>query len=60
MKTDHGIKIYFAICTQCGDKRYPHVNKENWMGITVHEGVCPFCKEKKMLVPISDWEGHGD
>ena len=46
-------------CYECGKKKYG-VKGKNFGGITVHKGVCPFCKKKRMLIPGMDWAGIGD
>lgn len=51
---------YFAVCSPCGDILYPKANKEAWGAITVSRGKCPRCKKMATLIPIDDWEGHGD
>ena len=49
---------YVTCCNNCGKERYGDKNVGN--GITVHEGICPFCKKKKWLIPDLDWAGLGD
>jgi hypothetical protein len=44
-------------CWECGKDRYKPVKEKH--GITIYEGICPFCKKKKMLVPALDWAGCG-
>ncbi len=48
------------VCEPCGDQIFPDADKDEWTGITVMEGTCPYCKEKKTLIPYADWGGYGD
>lgn len=44
-----------AMCSECGKKRVPLVNKLN--AITVSKGTCQICgKEDVWIIPGSDWE----
>lgn len=49
------------LCEPCGDKEYPNVNKgRQWAAMTVSMGKCPKCGKEDVLIPIADFEGHGD
>jgi hypothetical protein len=47
-----------SCCYECGRKKYRRKNLQN--GITTFIGLCPFCKNEKMLIPASDWANRGD
>ncbi len=43
-----------SCCNDCGSKKYNV--KRNVGVITMHMGICPFCKKEKPIIPTSDWE----
>jgi len=49
---------YQTCCYECGKERFGDTQLKD--GITLHKGVCPFCKEEKTLIPADDWAGDGD
>jgi hypothetical protein len=59
-KIVHSENKYYALCEQCGNDEYPHARKDLWYGITVHAGRCDKCNKEATLIPVADWEGHGD
>lgn len=43
------------MCTECGKKRVPMVNKLN--AITVSKGTCKICGQSdKWIIPGADWD----
>jgi hypothetical protein len=44
------------ICSKCGSKIYPDAIKADWGELKVKIGMCPICREKKPLIPISEWK----
>ena len=49
---------YQTCCLECGRERYG--TKQLHDAITMRKGICPFCKQKKILIPAIDWAGDGD
>jgi len=47
----------WAVCEECGLKKYPKADLEKMVGITVHKGTCFICGRKDVtLIPRSDFE----
>jgi hypothetical protein len=47
-----------SICDKCAQIFYPPKvtnNKDAFMGITVHTGICPICHKTRTLVPLDDY-----
>jgi hypothetical protein len=49
-------KKHYESCHDCAIKLGAKMPKEGQMGITVWEGICPYCQTKDTLIPHRDYD----